>query len=354
MRYKHLLTHVVCVFGLCTPLANAALETTREQTWTLRALITELEDTHFVDKRYNDKMSRAHLQTYLERLDPSHLYFTESDVEAFSEYQTTLDDLGRKGELYPAVEVYERYRSIASARLRTVIDEMDDIAQRFDYDKEEFIERDPTEREWAASSAELSERWRKRLKNQVLSLKMADKAEDEIAPTLKKRYENQLKRLEQYNAQDVFAVYANALTSQFDPHTSYFSPRRAENFDIDMRLSLEGIGAVLQNEDEYVKVVRVVPAGPADQQSDLTAAELIIGVGQGDDGPMTDVIGWRLDDVVDLVRGKKGTVVRLDVIPAAGRADEVRRLVITRNEVRLEEQAAQSKIIEINDLDWRS
>jgi carboxyl-terminal processing protease len=351
MRYKQLLTHIVCVFALSAPLAYAELETTREQKWTLRALITELEDTHFVDKRYNDKMAQAHLQTYLERLDPSHLYFTQTDVDAFSEYQTTLDDLGRKGELYPAVEVYERYRSIASARLRSIIDDMDDVAQRFDYDKDEFIERDPTEREWATSSAELSERWRKRLKNQVLSLKMADKAEDEIAPTLKKRYENQLKRLEQYNAQDVFAVYANALTSQFDPHTSYFSPRRAENFDIDMRLSLEGIGAVLQNEDEYVKVVRVVPAGPADQQSDLAAAELIIGVGQGDDGPMTDVIGWRLDDVVDLVRGKKGTVVRLDVIPAAGRADEVRRLVITRNEVRLEEQAAQSKIIEISDLD---
>ena len=149
----------------------------------------------------------------------------------------------------------------------------------------------------------------------------------------------------------MFAVYANALTSQFDPHPSYFSPRRAENFDIDMRLSLEGIGAVLQNEDEYVKVVRVVPAGPADKQSDLKAAELIIAVGQGKAGPMTDVIGWRLDDVVDLVRGKKGTVVRLDVIPAAGRADEARRLTITRNEVQLEEQAAQSKIIEINDLD---
>jgi len=351
MRYKQLLTHIVCVFALSAPLAHAELETSREQKWTLRALITELEDTHFVDKRYNDKMSRAHLQTYLERLDPSHLYFTQADVAAFSEYQTTLDDLGRKGELYPAIDVYERYRLIASERLRSIIDDMDDVAQRFDYNKEEFIERDPTERQWAASSAELSERWRKRLKNQVLSLKMADKAEDEIAPTLKKRYENQLKRLEQYNAQDVFAVYANALTSQFDPHTSYFSPRRAENFDIDMRLSLEGIGAVLQNEDEYVKVVRVVPAGPADQQSDLTAAELIIGVGQGEDGPMTDVIGWRLDDVVDLVRGKKGTVVRLDVIPAAGRADEVRRLVITRNEVRLEEQAAQSKIIEINDLE---
>ena len=351
MQYlvKYLVIPVLVAF--VAPFALAALETTREQAWTMKALITELEDTHFVDKRYNDAMSRAHLETYLERLDPSRLYFTQSDVDDFAKFETTLDDLGRQGELYPAVEIYERYREIASARLRNVIDEMDGVAQRFDFDRDEYIERDPTERSWAKTPYGLSERWRKRLKSQVLSLKLADKDSSEIAPTLKKRYENQLKRLEQYNAQDVFAVYANALTSQFDPHTSYFSPRRAENFDIDMRLSLEGIGAVLQNEDEYVKVVRVVPAGPADQQSDLKAAELIIGVGQGDEGPMTDVIGWRLDDVVDLVRGKKGTVVRLDVIPAAGRADEVRRLVITRNEVRLEEQAAQSKIIEINDLE---
>jgi carboxyl-terminal processing protease len=219
-----------------------------------------------------------------------------------------------------------------------------------DFGKDEYIDSDPTERDWAIDTAELDDRWRKRLKNQVLGLKLAEKPLSEIAPTLVKRYENQQNRLFQYNEQDVFAVYANALTSQFDPHTSYFSPRRAENFDIDMRLSLEGIGAVLQNEDEYVKVVRVVPAGPADKQSDLKAAELIIAVGQGKAGPMTDVIGWRLDDVVDLVRGKKGTVVRLDVIPAAGRSDEARRLTITRNEVQLEEQAAQSKIIEINDL----
>ena len=345
---RFVIPFLVALYALSS---EAALETTREQTWTLRALITELEDTHFVDKRYNDAMSRAHLETYLERLDPSRLYFTQSDVDDFAKFETTLDDLGRQGELYPAVEIYERYREIASARLRNVIDEMDGVAERFDFERDEYIERDPTERGWAETPYGLSERWRKRLKSQVLSLKLADKEASEIAPTLKKRYENQLKRLEQYNAQDVFAVYANALTSQFDPHTSYFSPRRAENFDIDMRLSLEGIGAVLQNEDEYGKVVRIVPAGPADQQSDLKAAELIIGVGQGEEGPMTDVIGWRLDDVVDLVRGKKGTVVRLDVIPAAGRADEVRRLVITRNEVRLEEQAAQSKIIEISDLE---
>lgn len=351
MRYLSYLLSPAFLFAICVPATQATMETTQAQTWTLRALITELEDTHFVDKRYNDAMSRAHLESYLERLDPSRLYFTQTEVDEFEKFASTLDDLGRQGELFPAVEIYERYGEIASARLRSVIDEMDGIADRFDFELNEFIDRDPTERDWAATPYGLSERWRKRLKNQVLSLKLADKEDSEIAPTLRKRYENQLARLEQYNAQDVFAVYANALTAQFDPHTSYFSPRRAENFDIDMRLSLEGIGAVLQNEDEYVKVVRVVPAGPADQQSDLKAAELIIAVGQDDEGLMTDVIGWRLDDVVDLVRGKKGTVVRLDVIPTAGRADEVRRLVITRNEVRLEEQAAQSKVIEINDLE---
>ena len=326
------------------------LSPTTQQTWTLRALVTELEENHYVDRRYNDAMSAAHLETYLERLDPSHLYFTASDVAGFQTYSTRLDDLGRQGELSPAFTIFDRYEQRASDRLALVIANMDAIVSGLDFGKDEYIDSDPTERDWAVDTAELDDRWRKRLKNQVLGLKLAEKPLQEIAPTLVKRYENQQNRLSQYNEQDVFAVYANALTSQFDPHTSYFSPRRAENFDIDMRLSLEGIGAVLQNEDEYVKVVRIVPAGPADKQSDLKAAELIIAVGQGKAGPMTDVIGWRLDDVVDLVRGKKGTVVRLDVIPAAGRSDEARRLTITRNEVQLEEQAAQSKIIEINDL----
>ena len=327
------------------------LAPTTQQTWTLRALVTELEENHYIDRRYNDAMSANHLDTYLERLDPSHLYFTAADVAEFKRYATRLDDLGRQGELSPAFEIFDQYERRATERLEDVITNMESILGQLDFDRDEYIDSDPTERDWAADVAELDDRWRKRLKNQVLALRLAEKDPEEIAPTLVKRYENQRNRLSQYNEQDVFAVYANALTSQFDPHTSYFSPRRAENFDIDMRLSLEGIGAVLQNEDEYVKVVRVVPAGPADKQSDLKAAELIIAVGQGKAGPMTDVIGWRLDDVVDLVRGKKGTVVRLDVIPAAGRADEARRLTITRNEVQLEEQAAQSKIIEINDLD---
>ena len=350
-----IISKALAPLGAVLLLSSASLASnltpTTEQTWTLRALVTELEEKHYVDRRYNDAMSAEHLNTYLERLDPSHLYFTASDVAEFQRYATQLDDLGRQGVVSPAFVMFSRYEQRASERLEQVISTMDTIVSRLDFDKDEYIDSDPTAREWAINDEDLDDRWRKRIKNQVLALKLAEKDEAEIAPTLVKRYENQRNRLAQYNEQDVFAVFANALTSQFDPHTSYFSPRRAENFDIDMRLSLEGIGAVLQNEDEYVKVVRVVPAGPADKQSDLRAAELIIAVGQGKAGPMTDVIGWRLDDVVDLVRGKKGTVVRLDVIPAAGRADEARRLTITRNEVRLEEQAAQSKLLKINALD---
>ena len=350
-----IISKALAPLGAVLLLSSASLASnltpTTEQTWTLRALVTELEEKHYVDRRYNDAMSAEHLNTYLERLDPSHIYFTASDVAEFQRYATQLDDLGRQGVVSPAFVMFSRYEQRASERLEQVISTMDTIVSRLDFDKDEYIDSDPTAREWAFNDEDLDDRWRKRIKKQVLALKLAEKDEAEIAPTLVKRYENQRNRLAQYNEQDVFAVFANALTSQFDPHTSYFSPRRAENFDIDMRLSLEGIGAVLQNEDEYVKVVRVVPAGPADKQSDLRPAELIIAVGQGKAGPMTDVIGWRLDDVVDLVRGKKGTVVRLDVIPAAGRADEARRLTITRNEVRLEEQAAQSKLLKINALD---
>ena len=330
--------------------AIAESEPTAAQSKTLKAMIDELEESHYVDRRYDDGMSQAHLDTYLDRLDPSRLFLTAPDITEFSKWQTSLDDLGKDGDLDPAFHIYNTYAAQAEARLTQVIEELPELVASFNYDVDEYTEADPTERAWAGDDEALTERWRKRVKSQALSLKLADKPADEIAPTLVKRYENQLMRLGQNNQQDVFAVYANALTTQFDPHTSYFSPRRAENFDIDMSLSFEGIGAVLQNEDEYVKVVRIVPAGPADKQSDLKPSELIVGVGQGESGALTDVIGWRLDDVVDMIRGPRDTTVRLEVIPSASRSDERRLLTITRNQVKLEEQAAQKKIIEINDV----
>jgi carboxyl-terminal processing protease len=178
---------------------------------------------------------------------------------------------------------------------------------------------------------------------------LAEKAPEEIPETLERRYQSQLKRLGQYNAQDVFQIYANTLAEQYDPHTNYFSPRRAENFDINMSLSFEGIGAILQIDDEYAKVTRLVPAGPADKQGGLRPSDLIMGVGQGEAGPIEDVIGWRLDEIVDLIRGPRDTTVRLEVIPDKGKSDQRRVVPIRRNEVKLEEQAAQKEIIEFTD-----
>ena len=170
------------------------LSPTTQQTWTLRALVTELEENHYVDRRYNDAMSAAHLETYLERLDPSHLYFTASDVAEFQTYSTRLDDLGRQGELSPAFTIFDRYEQRASDRLALVIANMGAIVSGLDFGKDEYIDSDPTERDWAVDTAELDYRWRKRLKNQVLGLKLAEKPLQEIAPTLVKRYENQQNR----------------------------------------------------------------------------------------------------------------------------------------------------------------
>ena len=183
---------------------------------------------------------------------------------------------------------------------------------------------------------------------------LAEKAPEEIPETLERRYQSQLKRLGQYNAQDVFQIYANTLAEQYDPHTNYFSPRRAENFDINMSLSFEGIGAILQIDDEYAKVTRLVPAGPADKQGGLRPSDLIMGVGQGETGPIEDVIGWRLDEIVDLIRGPRDTTVRLEVIPDKGKSDQRRVVPIRRNEVKLEEQAAQKQIIEFTDEDGQA
>ena len=318
---------------------------------TLGEMINALQNRHYEGKNYDDALSAAHLDAYIDTLDPQKMFFTLDDVNSFQIYRTTLDDAGREGNLVPAFTIFTQYQTHLKARLEAILVELPATVPEFDYSVSEYLPIDGDDVAWAASSTELDDRWRKRLKNQALSLKLADKSVDEIAPTLTKRYRNQLNRLEQYNERDVFAIYANALTEQYDPHTSYFSPRRAENFDINMSLSFDGIGAVLQVDDEYTKVVRLVPAGPADKQGDLSPSDLIIGVGQGVEGPIEDVVGWRLDEVVDLIRGPRETTVRLEVIPGKGKTDQRQVVAIERNKVKLEEQAAQSELLELDDAD---
>ncbi|MEK9584817.1 MAG: carboxy terminal-processing peptidase [Halieaceae bacterium] len=326
-----------------------ALSPSSEQSDTLKELIDVIEDRHYASRRYDDGLSAQHFIAYLDALDPQRMFLDADDIGEFSQWRLELDNAGRRGDLSPAFSMFNRYHDKLKARLQQILTTLPGTLEGFNYDIDEYLVIDHSTMPWAPNQDELDDRWRKRLKNQALSLLLADKAAEEIPDTLTRRYQNQLSRLEQYNAQDVFQIYANSLAEQYDPHTNYFSPRRAENFDINMSLSFEGIGAMLQVEDEYAKVTRLIPAGPADKQGELKPSELIIGVGQGDSGPIEDVVGWRLDEVVDLIRGPRDTVVRLEVIPGKGKTDQRRVIPIRRNEVKLEEQAAQKEVIEFTD-----
>jgi carboxyl-terminal processing protease len=326
-----------------------ALSPSSEQSDTLKELIDVIEDRHYASRRYDDGLSAQHFIAYLDALDPQRMFLDADDIGEFSQWRLELDNAGRRGDLSPAFSMFNRYHDKLKARLQQILTTLPGTLEGFNYDIDEYLVIDHSTMPWAPNQHELDDRWRKRLKNQALSLMLADKPAEEIPDTLTRRYQNQLSRLEQYNAQDVFQIYANSLAEQYDPHTNYFSPRRAENFDINMSLSFEGIGAMLQVEDEYAKVTRLIPAGPADKQGELKPSELIIGVGQGDSGPIEDVVGWRLDEVVDLIRGPRDTVVRLEVIPGKGKTDQRRVIPIRRNEVKLEEQAAQKEVIEFTD-----
>ena len=342
---------VLGLVGALLPAWGFALAPSPDQGDTLRELIDVIEDRHYASRRYDDGLSAQHFAAYLDALDPQRMFFDAGDISAFSQWRLELDNVGRRGNLDPAFTIFNRYHAKLRQRLEKIIETLPATLEEFDYEVDEYLVIDHSVMPWAPDATELDDRWRKRLKNQALSLILADKAMAEIPETLSQRYENQLNRLDQYNAQDVFQIYANTLAEQYDPHTNYFSPRRAENFDINMSLSFEGIGAMLQIDDEYAKVTRLIPAGPADKQGQLRPSDLIIGVGQGESGPIENVVGWRLDEVVDLIRGPRDTLVRLEVIPGKGKTDQRRVVPIRRNEVKLEEQAAQKEVIEFTNED---
>lgn len=335
---------------LCSlpPPAWSLIEYTEEQRDTALELIEQLQDRHYSKLAYDDNMAGQHLDNYIDSLDSGRMFFLASDIAEFDQYRTVMDDQLHQGKLDAGFAIFNRFHKRLQERLEGVIKNLPEDVAKMDFNQDESISLDFENRQWAKDEAELDDRWRKQLKNQVLSLKLADKPVGEIVPTLEKRYSSQLKSVQQYNSQDVFQIYANSLAELYDPHTNYLSPRSTENFNINMSLSLEGIGAVLQMEDEYTKVTSLVAKGPADKQGELRPADRIVAVGQGGEGPMDDVIGWRLDEVVELIRGPKDTVVRLEVIPAKAKSTDERKVItITRNKVKLEEQAAQKKVLEI-------
>ncbi|MDB4825772.1 carboxy terminal-processing peptidase [Gammaproteobacteria bacterium] len=342
-----LLTHSIAQSDEALPL----LEPDAQHSRSLKLINYFVERYHYQKTRLDDSLSSQILDRYLNALDNSRAYFTSSDIEAFESFRFSLDNSLLSNNANPFYEIFNVYQERVLDRLEFAISQLN---QSFDFSINEDYQFDRDEAPWAIDTAELDELWRKRVKNDVLTLKLEGKSDDDIIDTLRDRYSQQERRTRQISSQDVFQTAINAYMTSIEPHTGFFSPRATENFKIRMSLSLEGIGAVLQMEDEFTVVQRVVPGGPAELEGNLKAGDRIVGVGQGSDDAIVDVVGWRLDDVVDLIRGAKGTIVRLQIRPdPKSGTPESKLLAITRDQIKLEEQAAQKSIIEIQDGDRR-
>ncbi len=312
-------------------------------------IVRNLKRNHYQKISIDDSLSNNIFKRYLSEIDPLRIYFMAGDIKDFEPLRYNLDNALVQGDVTPAFKIYNIYQSRLAQRLVFLVNRIEGGLKNLNLDQDEFFETERKNAPWPSSKAELEDLWLKALKNEVLNMKLDGKSMDDISDTLSKRYRNQLKRIRQTMSEDVFQVFMEAFTTSYDPHTQYFSPRSSENFNINMSLSLEGIGAMLSMDNEYTKVVHLIPAGPADKSGQLKPNDRIIGVGQGTEGEIVDVLGMRLDDVVDLIRGPKDTMVRLKIMPADS-ADEHQTKIIklVRNTVQLEEQAASKDMIEIS------
>lgn len=323
------------------------LSPTRSQITTSQKIVKLLERYHYNHIYLDNGLSSQIYDRYIKDLDANRSYFLQTDIKEFEAYRYEMDDALKSGNLAPAYHIFNRYQVRLIDRLSYVLKALKNDLDELTFTDNTTYNTDRENVEWPKDNKALNVLWDKRLKYMVLNQKLSGNALDEIKKTLIKRFENQLKRVEQTASEDAFQIYINALTQTYDPHTQYFSPRVSENFNINMSLQLQGIGAVLQAEDQYTKIVRLVAGGPAAKSKQLKPSDKIIGVAQGN-SEMNDVIGWRLDEVVSRIRGNKGSVVRLKVIPADAKNESETKIVsLTRDTVKLEDRAAQSSILEI-------
>jgi carboxyl-terminal processing protease len=338
----------IFVFSLAaaqaTPIDTVALAAKPIYGREARAVAYILDNNHYRKIKLNDSLSSVILDRFINDLDNNKTYFVESDIKSFEKYRLSIDDMTRNENVQPAYEIYTVFRKRYAERMDYAMNKL--INEEFDYTVDEYYETNRDKQPWAKSTVELNDIWRRIIKSQVLSLKLTNKKPEEIKETLKKRYERFTKSIVQFNSEDVFSLYMNAITESYDPHTNYFSPKASDLFKQGMSLSLEGIGAQLQTENDYTKIAKIIPGGPADKSGLLLANDFITGVAQGKEGEMVDVIGWRIDDVVKLIKGPKGTTVRLQILSAkTGVTGPSHEISIVREKVKLEDQAAKKKVI---------
>ena len=327
------------------PSLRAESMTPGEKTLATRLVYGLLSDSQFAYRPAVLDQALAHdvFKRYLEGLDSNKQFFLQSDIDRFSSVEQMLPETIRNGQMQPIMDVFERCKQLVNARAAYA---QGLLHQPLDFTTHDRLLVNRENTPWETSSAQLDTLWRKIVVNDWLRLKLAGKQPDEIRKTLDKRYKNLAKNFNELISDDIFQLYLESYTNAVDPHTDYFNPRTAENFNQQMSLSLQGIGAQLQKQEEMVVIREIIPGGPAAIDGTLKSGDRIVGVGQGSNGPIEDVIGWRIDDVVALIRGKKKTQVRLEYIPVQTSVNGRHRIVtLTRQNVRLSEQAAKSQII---------
>lgn len=303
-----------------------------------------ITNVHYRKFAIDDKLSEELLTNYIKHLDPLHLYFVEADIAEFDKFKFAIDDDLMMGNAQAGFVIYNKYQQRLEERINFTFDllktEMSfDEMDSFLYKREDVP--------FSKNLGELDKLWRNKVKYEVLTLKADGKEYKVCAEIVRKRYYNLYKQLSKTKATDVFSFYANALTEIADPHTNYMAPRQAEDFNTTMSLSLEGIGATLQTDNEYTKITSLVKGGPAERSKLLAVNDKIVAVGQGKEGELVSVLDWRIDDVVGLIRGKKGTIVRLEILPADKIESKNKIIEITRDIIVLEDQASKSNIKEV-------
>jgi len=319
----------------------------------------KIANEHFFNDKDLSSINAEIFNALVAQLDSQKIYFTENEISSFKRKFSQFDNPNsyQKKYLRPSLCSIDLKSNFAFINLyfNRLIEatnyQLKEVAKKsFDYTKEEIIVINDDKKNWQKNKFELKKAWKRLAKNDVLTSMLAEKELEEATETIEKRYKNRLKRISQRNEEDIFSISMNNLTSFFDPHSSYFSPKSAEDFEMTMSLKLEGIGALLTTEDDYPTIVSVVPGGPAEKTGKINPDDKIVKISQVEDlnSTPTDVVGWRIDEVVQLIRGKAGTKVKLELIPGKTEDLSERKFVtITREEVKLEEQAAKSKIIEI-------
>ena len=310
-------------------------------------ITTMLSRYHYKSFSLDDSLSSMMFDNFINTLDYSRVYFFKSDIENFEKERYSFDNYLLDGNIQPFFDIFNLYEERLLQRMVYV----DTILTRgFDFTSMDSVQINRDDAAWVSSWSEMDNLWDLRIKNDALNLFLAGRTEEEIKSNLEKRYDNFARALTQYNSEDVFQLAMNAYTNAIDPHTNYFSPITSENFKIDMSLSLEGIGARLMTEDGYTKVVEIIPGGPAFKSKELNVDDRITAVAQGKDGEFVDVIGWRITDVVQLIRGPKETTVRLEILKAKdGALAKPEIISLVRDKVKLEEQAAKKKVIQVTN-----